>query len=74
MNLLCEEKLTKSEKYNLICKLLFFSGSEWSFVEERNYLEAPSWEVKLQVNVILSGSGSKIQFNLSSWKVGVNER
>ncbi len=46
-------------------------GVGWSVVEERNYGEAPSWEVRLQVNIALNGSGSKIQYYLSSLKVGV---
>jgi hypothetical protein len=28
--------------------------------EEGNYVEAPSWKVRLQVNVALNGSGSKV--------------
>ncbi len=45
-----------------------FAGGGWSVVEERNYVdvEAPSLEVRLQVNMVLNGSGSKIQFDLSS--------
>ncbi len=32
----------------LISQLLFFAGGGWSVVEEKNYLEAPSWwEVRL---------------------------
>ncbi len=51
-----------------------FVGGGCSVVQERNSLEAPSWEVILQVNMVLNGSGSKIQYDLSSWKAGVNER
>ncbi len=57
---LLELKLTKSEKYSLICQLLFFVGGGWSVVEERKYIEAATWEVIiLQVNMVLNGSGSK---------------
>ncbi len=46
------------------------AGGALNIVEERNYVEAPSWEVRLQVNVVLNGSGLKTKFDLSSWKVG----
>ncbi len=66
-----EPKITnKSEKYSLICPLFFLREVG---EEERNSLEASSWEVRLQINMDLNGFGSKIQFDLSSWKAGVNE-
>ncbi len=59
-------------------KNVIFAGGEWSFVEERNFLEAPSWKVRLQVNMVLNGSGSQKQFDskgfrmieIGSWTVG----